>query len=140
MQKIRQEKIIRILDANINRVKEALRVCEDTARFVLGSSLLTKKFKTIRHEVSSLTNSWSLKKKDMLQSRDVKSDCGKASVATEMKRETVRDIFLANIQRAKESIRVLEEFTKLINSQDAQRFKEIRYKIYHLEYEVYKKL
>ena len=64
---------------------------------------------------------------------DTRKDIGKKSNVTEFKRKRVEDVFFANSQRAKESIRVLEEFTKLFNKRLSQSLKNIRYKIYALE-------
>lgn len=43
--------IRRILDANVNRAREALRVMEEYARFVLDDALLTQAIKEARHEL-----------------------------------------------------------------------------------------
>jgi hypothetical protein len=43
------------------------------------------------------------------------------------------DIYYANSQRVKESIRVLEEFAKLRNKQVAEKLKKLRYRVYALE-------
>jgi hypothetical protein len=58
----------------------------------------------------------------------------------ELKRSSVEDIFRANIQRVKESIRVLEEFSKLINKQAAIGFKKMRYRLYEIEKKALKKV
>ena len=43
---------LRILDANFNRAREALRVMEDFARFELDDALLTEACKTLRHALA----------------------------------------------------------------------------------------
>ncbi len=130
--------IIRIIDANFNRAKEALRVCEDVCRFVLNKKGPTQRYKMIRHQLSSLFASFPVDKKDLLEARDISRDVGRKSAATEFQRKSCQDIFYANSQRAKESLRVLEEFAKLIDKNKAQALKEIRYKIYALEKEIVK--
>lgn len=122
----------RILDANINRTKEGLRVCEEIARFILNSSRLTAEFKRIRHNIDSLIKRLPPNIK-LIQERDSLKDIGKNIRANELCRADSRDIFCANIQRLKESIRVLEEFSKLSSQKAALGFKEIRYKIYAIE-------
>lgn len=122
----------RIIDANINRAKEGLRVCEDITRFILDSRQFTLKFKKIRHKLSALSATLGPKAL-LLKERCSVKDVGRLIKANELKRKGVRDIFFANIQRVKESIRVLEEFSKLINIKAALGFKEIRYKIYDIE-------
>ena len=137
MQEFERKKLIRVVDANFNRAKEGLRVCEDICRFFLDSSSLTKNFKDIRH---SLTDSLSgLKLTNIILSRDIEKDVGRSTSKSELKRAKIYDIFYANIQRVKESLRVLEEFTKLINGNVAVSIKEMRYKVYALEQKVVKK-
>ncbi|MFC1594778.1 hypothetical protein ACFL38_05570 [Candidatus Omnitrophota bacterium] len=47
--------MLRILDANINRAKEGLRVCEDEARFILNDARYSRQLKSVRHKISSLS-------------------------------------------------------------------------------------
>jgi thiamine-phosphate pyrophosphorylase len=122
----------RIIDANINRAKEGLRVCEDITRFVLDSRILTLEFKKLRHKLDSAIRIIALKT-NLLEARFALKDVGKEIYVNELKRKNIRDIFFANIQRCKESIRVLEEFSKLINIESALTFKRVRYKIYDIE-------
>ena len=125
------DRIFRIIDANFNRAKEGLRVCEDTARFILNDRTKTERFKTIRHRLSAVVGA--LPVKNLIQSRDIESDVGKKTSLSELKRTKVADIFYANLQRTKESLRVLEEFSKLWDSRTAIELKKIRYQIYALE-------
>ncbi len=128
----RQYKVSRIIDANINRAKEGLRVCEEIARFILDNRLLTSRLKLIRHTLTSLSESI-ISRDERFKERSSIKDVGRFIKANELKRDGVSDIFFANIQRVKESIRVLEEFSKLINIKAALGFKNIRYKIYEIE-------
>ena len=136
MRQIKEDKIYRIIDANLNRAKEGLRVCEDTSRFILDDVRLTKRYKGIRHQLSSVMSHFPVKKERVVQARNILGDVGKGSTALELKRNNIYDIFWANSQRTKESIRVLEEFSKLIKKTSAEDFKKIRYRIYHLEKEI----
>ena len=125
------KKILRILDANLNRTKEALRVCEDIARFILDRKSLTKKYKVARHRITNIfVNS---KNTRFLKARNILKDIGKGSIEAEFRRKNIKDVFYANSQRAKESIRVLEEFSKLTNRRAAEDLKKIRYQVYDLE-------
>ncbi len=76
---------------------------------------------------------WNIKKCLLLDSRDSEKDVGKTSLYSELKRGDYQDIFFANIQRVKESVRVLEEFTKIDNKKVSGYFKTIRYKLYGIE-------
>jgi len=124
----------RIIDANANRLKEGLRVCEEITRFIVESPSLSLHLKKTRHEIDRIFKSLSQDKRSaFLKERDTLGDIGKKMHAKELNRRNVQDIFFANIQRAKESARVLEEFSKLNNKNIALRFKKIRYDIYEVE-------
>ncbi|HBG60974.1 MAG TPA: thiamine-phosphate pyrophosphorylase [Candidatus Omnitrophica bacterium] len=138
MQKIEEKKLLRIVDANFNRAKEGLRVCEDICRFVIDSKSLTRNFKDVRHDLTEIISS--LKFKTVIFARDIEGDIGKGSTVSEFKREKLFDVFVANSQRAKESVRVLEEFSKLLDIKLAQKLKSLRYKIYAYEKKVIEKL
>ena len=132
LKQTKQYKINRVIDANINRAKEGLRVCEEIARFILNNRQLTSSLKIIRHDLTSLSTSLVPRDK-LLKERSSVKDVGRLVKANELKRGGLDDVFYANIQRVKESIRVLEEFSKLINIKAAIGFKSIRYKIYEIE-------
>jgi len=124
--------IFRIIDANINRLKEGLRVCEEITRFILNNAALTSDFKKIRHSLDAAIKGLP-DKLTLIDKRDTSKDIGRDICINELKRDNYRDIFLANIQRAKESMRVLEEFSKLINKKAALDFKKLRYLLYSTE-------
>ena len=131
--------VLRIIDANINRSKEGLRVCEEVARFILNSSSLTGGFKKIRHQIDSLAKRLP-SKQELLKKRRSLNDVGKEIFGRELKRKNCQDIFFANIQRVEESLRVLEEFSKLSDTGIAVAFKRLRYGIYEIEKKVTQKL
>ena len=122
----------RIIDANTNRVKEGLRVCEEIARFVLNNKALTFQVRELRHRVKRLVKGL-VKPEQLLQERQSDADVGRYLYGAELKRKNIGDIFFANIQRVKESLRVLEEFSKLINTRAAIGFKQLRYDVYSFE-------
>lgn len=128
----------RIIDANLNRAKEGLRVCEEVTRFILNSRGLTSQLKNIRHKLGLITKDLP-KNTLLLEERESSSDVGKHLYINELKRKNYQDIFFANIQRTKESVRVLEEFSKLINKDIAIKFKKIRYDIYESEKKIAQK-
>jgi hypothetical protein len=125
------QKLMRIVDANFNRAKEGLRVCEDVVRYGFNRQAVTREFKTIRHRLTGAVGS--LKILDLLDARDIESDVGRGSTKSEFRRQSLEDIFYANMQRVKESLRVLEEVTKLLDVSCARKIKELRYEIYALE-------
>ena len=133
--------IFRIIDANFNRSREGLRVCEEIVRFILNSPQLTKELKSIRHRISALMERPIFGSNRLYESRDVETDVGRRSrFKSEMSRMDSLDIFYANIERVKESIRVLEEFTKLIDAKASVKFAALRYKTYDVEKKFNKKV
>ena len=123
-----KNKILRIIDANINRTTEGLRVAEDIVRFVLDDDKLTPKLKHIRHEIMKLL-------RDIrCEMRDVKGDIGAGrSTKSEGRRKDILDVFLANMKRAQESIRVFEELSKLFDAKLGPKFKKLRFELYDIE-------
>jgi thiamine-phosphate pyrophosphorylase len=129
----------RIVDANLNRAKEGLRVCEEIARFILNHHKITAQLKALRHRINVLGAKF-YPRKVLLGQRQAISDVGRLNSRGELKRANYGDVFFANIQRVKESLRVLEEFSKLTDAATALRFKALRYKVYELEQAAFKKI
>ena len=126
------DRILRVLDANANRLREALRVCEDIARFILSDRTLTKGFKSLRHTVFSAIKKFD-NEKVLAKFRNPERDVGRRTIKDEKRRKDVADIFKANMKRAEESVRVLEEFSKLSSPRLPNTFKAMRFKLYSLE-------
>jgi len=136
--KLVEKSILRILDANANRLKEGLRVCEDTARFVLNDGKSTRELKLLRHGISRSLEKLGYKK--MVASRHVAADVGTSDSSSEYERKDLPAIFYANAQRCKESIRVLEEYAKLLDTPSAKKLKRLRYSFYDIEQRIVKKI
>jgi thiamine-phosphate pyrophosphorylase len=140
-----QNKLQRVIDANLNRSREALRVCEDITRFVLEDKPLTASLKNIRHKISKFVavgaNGHSpLQFGNIVQSRNAAADIGKKSSFDKSKPKDFKSLFYNNIHRAEESMRALEEFSKLYTVEISKDFKTLRFKIYTLEKKALKKL
>lgn len=126
--------ICRIIDANFNRSREGLRVCEDVARFVMDSKEISKELKAVRHGISGVMRSSPATARILIESRDAAHDVGRRlRLRSEVSRGGYADIFMASIQRVKESLRVLEEFFKLIDTKCAVRLSGLRFKAYDIE-------
>ena len=122
----------RILDANANRAREALRVLEDYCRFVLDDAFLSGEFKRLRHDfaaaISALPGLW------LLEARDTEGDVGTTiTTSAEMQRGNSLDVAQAACKRLQESLRSLEEFSKIVNPALAQQVESLRYRAYTLE-------
>ncbi|MFH1594185.1 MAG: thiamine-phosphate pyrophosphorylase [Candidatus Omnitrophota bacterium] len=127
------DKLLRIIDVNLNRSQEGLRVCEDIVRFILEDKSLLRSFKSLRHRVRELAKRAHRTKPLILRARNIRRDYGRSTIRTESRRRDVRDIFCANAQRTKEALRVLEEISKLIDKKISQSFKKTRFRAYELE-------
>ncbi len=134
------EKIARVLDANLNRGREGLRVVEDLVRFLLDDSELAEKLKSARHEITLIAKQLPIDDTELLNSRDSQHDVGKdIKSSSEVIRIDILQIATANIRRSQESMRVLEEISKLYDVEISLKFKRLRYELYELEKQVNKK-
>ena len=121
--------LYRVIDANLNRLKEGIRVIEDIARYSHNNKELASQLKSLRHQ-SKIDD---LQK--LLNSRDSVNDVLRPTVETEMNRSNIESIIIANYKRAQESSRVLEEMYKIVEPELSETFKTIRYTLYTLEKE-----
>jgi thiamine-phosphate pyrophosphorylase len=126
------EKLLRVIDANINRYKEGLRVVEDICRYIFNNKKISSQLKTLRHISLPITS------KELLSKRDSLNDVLKVSTNDEKQRKDLDSLLTANIKRAQESARVLEEVFKLIDIQTSELFKTYRYSLYEIEKQLFK--
>ena len=127
------EKIERLIDANLNRLKEGIRVIEDINRYIYDDTSLTSTLKSLRHTLQPAYD------KNRLRYRDIENDVQKKSIASELIRSSIDDLIIANFSRAQESARVLEESFKLIDPSLSELCKEVRYGLYGVEKEFFLK-
>ena len=123
--------MLRLVDANLNRMNEGLRVLEDIARFLLNDAATSARLKALRHELSIDDT---LLKTALLDARDSARDVGAhAEPDSEPQRQDVTSIIAANASRVEESLRVLEEFAKLPQAMlESERFKKARFAVYEI--------
>jgi len=118
---------LRLIDANLNRLREGIRVVEDIFRYVYNNKEIAFKLKELRHKSRIAIYN------ELLNSRDIKNDVLKKSTSSEQSRADLNSILIANFKRAQESSRVLEEVCKLDSINESETFKYIRYELYDLE-------
>jgi len=122
--------LFRVIDANLNRLKEGIRVVEDIMRYRDNNSQLSRKLKALRHlaKVDEY--------KELLLNRDSINDVLRPTQESELNRTDMQSILIANFKRGQESARVLEELFKLHSTQQSENFKHIRYELYNIEKEI----
>ncbi|DAB29384.1 MAG TPA: thiamine-phosphate pyrophosphorylase [Sulfurimonas sp. UBA12504] len=119
-----------MIDANLNRLKEGIRVVEDIMRYRDNNKELSLRLKQLRHK-ARIEETY-----ELLKNRDSINDVLRSSLKTEFNRSDITSIITANFKRAQESSRVLEELFKLQNASYSENFKYIRYELYALEKEI----
>ena len=77
---------LRIIDANLNRLREGLRVIEDIFRYIFNNQHIAYKIKELRHNTKISIY------EQLLNSRDSLNDCLKTSTKNEKSRELEREI------------------------------------------------
>ncbi len=127
--------VYRIIDANFNRAREALRVIEDFCRFSLNSAPLTTCAKQLRHELSAAIGK--LDVAQLIAARDSLGDVGAGrTVDNQLQRSDLRDCFTAGCKRLTESLRTLTEMTQTLNPEVAQTIEKLRFSAYTLEKDI----
>jgi len=120
--------VCRILDANLDRAREGLRIIEEWCRFGLNSTQLSEECKQLRQELASWHS------QDLRAARDTIGDPGtELTHPQEQQRANVASLLQANFCRVEEALRVLEEYGKLYHPKMGSAFKQMRYRVYTLE-------
>ncbi|HIJ52759.1 MAG TPA: thiamine phosphate synthase [Planctomycetes bacterium] len=127
--------VYRIIDANFNRGREAIRVIEDFCRFALNSTSLTGRAKQLRHELSAAIDK--LDAGRLIASRDTPGDVGVGkTVDKQLQRTDLQSSFTAGCKRLTEALRTLTEVTQTIDSGVASTIEKLRYDAYTLEKDI----
>tara|TARA_Y100001968_G_scaffold332745_1_gene392054 strand:+ start:2593 stop:3639 length:1047 start_codon:yes stop_codon:yes gene_type:complete len=127
------KKIARILDANLDRAREGLRVIEDWCRFGIDRKDLVIKLKDWRHQLSIHHH------EIYKQARSANTDQGALLEHPAQKnRKSSTQIIFANCSRIQEALRVLEEFSRNSDPALAKTASIIRFEIYEFELTVLK--
>ena len=130
-----QRGVYRIIDANFNRAREALRVIEEFCRFVLNSQPLTERVKQLRHELSSVIGR--VDSGLLICSRDTAGDVGvDIPVDGQFGRSDLDSCFTAGCKRLTEALRALAEMVQTFNPSDAAKIEKLRYAAYTLEKDI----
>ena len=124
----RQTRVERLIDANLDRAREGLRVLEDWARFGLDRPDLVARSKDLRQRLGRLhRDSYKL-------ARDTATDrTAGLGHPYQAERTAPQQVVAANGARVQEALRVLEEFGRGIDPPLAAEAARSRYLLYDLE-------
>ncbi|NJL98285.1 MAG: thiamine phosphate synthase [Synechococcaceae cyanobacterium SM2_3_2] len=131
---MKTQAIARILDANLDRAREGLRVLEEWFRFGLESREWASDCKEMRQALAR----WHA---DPLRvARDTAGDLGgDPDYPDSTQRDSIESLLQANCSRVQEALRVLEEYGKLAETHAfwpagiPQSCKQMRYRLYEIE-------
>lgn len=132
------KKLYRILDVNVNRASEGIRVVEDLFRFYFEDEDITKKCRILRH---TLRKSMKEIDKTLIESRDAhQGDIG-LSISQQVKndsKDSLEQLLVSNFKRVQEAVRCMEELLKVLGHYDKSKSMEsIRHQFYSLEKDIY---
>ena len=123
--------VLRLLDANANRALEGVRVCEEIVRFHLESSREFRQLRALRHAIAQAVSQLPLSPTQLLQARESRRDIGRRVPASAIR--SLEQLLLINFQRAKESLRTLEECSRMLAPRQTASFQRLRFRTYEVE-------
>ncbi len=125
-----------MIDANLNRLAEALRVVEDVARFHLDSAPRAAALKELRHAAFRVVSEVGVDVAALPRSRNILLDVGRENPSPAGAGErslTALDLAQRNFERAKEALRVIEECVRCLHPGGERAVEAIRYGVYEEE-------
>jgi thiamine-phosphate pyrophosphorylase len=130
-----ERSVYRIIDANFNRGREALRVIEDFCRFSLNSAVLSERTKHLRHQLCSIISR--LDNGRLISSRDTVGDVGiGVGFDEQLKRSSLEDCLTAACKRLTEALRAIAEVAETIDLFVSEAVEKLRYNAYTLEKDI----
>ena len=124
--------IVRLIDASANRAREGLRVVEDYVRFALDDALATQELKRFRHTFTRLMGEIPLSER--LSARETRQDVGTGiTLDSERQRDDAQSVLAANFTRIQESLRSLEEYSKVVCPAISGGLEQLRYDSYTIQ-------
>jgi thiamine-phosphate pyrophosphorylase len=120
----------RIIDVNINRLTEGLRVVEEIVRFEFEDKELLVSIREIRNRLTKTIKNY---RRTVIPFRESETDLGRSEKFDKLKRQNLSDVIFANLKRSQEASRVLEEIIKIYDTKMSAFFKRIRFSLYDIE-------
>ena len=121
-------RVARLIDANLDRAREGLRVVEDWCRFGLDREDLVVTLKDWRQRLGRRHQD----RYKMARSTSTDTGAGLGHPA-QLDRHSPRQVVAANCGRVQEALRVLEEYGRSIDAPLAKEAAAVRYGLYDLE-------
>ncbi len=155
---VNSKKALQIIDANLNRLREGIRVAEEIVRYLPQAKKSYILLQSVRRKVGRLENK--IREKlcwQIVEARNTSIDLGANSTATVSRNARLSSrkgagkhaqslidavevkhaelaILSANFKRAEEAARSLEEYLKLFSMGTAsENFRKIRFELYDIE-------
>ena len=123
--------VLRLLDANANRALEGMRVCEDIVRFHLEFPVAFRQLRALRHAIAHAIRQLPVGPLDLARARASRTDVGRRAAASRVR--SLEQLLVINLQRVKESLRTMEESSRLIAPSQAASFQRLRFRTYEVE-------
>ena len=124
------QRTARLIDANLNRLTEGLRVVEDVVRLGLERPVLLRSVRALRTRLGTEVRAV---RRTVIPGRSSETDPGRDDRFDRTKRHSLDDVLLANLKRSQEACRVLEEVLKIDDPRRAVKFKAARFRLYDIE-------
>ena len=122
----------RILDANLDRAREGIRIIEEWCRFALDNPALAQTCKEMRQTLATWHTA------EIHSARNTPDDCGTHFThPQEERRDSTQQVLQINLARTQEALRVLEEYGKLYDPEMGSACKQLRYQSYTLESDLF---
>jgi len=127
--------LLRLVDANLDRASEGLRVAEDLVRFLLDNEAAAAGLRVMRHRLWRAASGIPGVPGRLLDARDSGADVGRAAPAMKHAADSAQ-LFRTNLHRVQEACRTLEESGQGIGL-DSVEISRIRFEAYDVEKSLY---
>lgn len=124
----------RLVDANLNRAHEGLRVCEDVVRFGLHWQRPYRRLRAIRHGLDAQLRRTGVRVAQLVGARDSRRDPGRRARSPSV--ASLQQLLVINLQRTKEALRALEEASRIFAPEATPGFQQLRFRTYDVEREL----
>ena len=129
--RVARASVLRLIDANANRALEGVRVCEEIVRFHAQAPRPFRRLRALRHGIAAAVRQLPVRPVELVRARASGRDVGRRAPSEAV--GSLERVLLMNLQRAKESLRVLEECARFIAPRQTATFARLRFRTYEVE-------